>query len=103
MLSCWFLKSVNRIVKEDGVFTSDRTIVREREQALETLETIRAQHKHRMKGVQAYRQGYVQGRHYPLNESGIERSLCYINTEKRVDARMWSCGYIAGQYRMGER
>lgn len=93
---------MSRVVKEDGYFTSDRTIVREREQAPETIETIRAQHKHRMKGVQAYKQGYVQGRHYPLNETGIDRALRYINTEKRVDARMWSCGYIAGQYRMEE-
>jgi hypothetical protein len=55
-----------KVVKEDGYFTSDRSIVRERTQPQETLDTIKRDHRMRMKGVQAYQQGYKKGAGFPF-------------------------------------
>lgn len=88
------------VLNEDNDFTVSREVVIERNQAPETLESIRKEHRQRMKGSVVYRQGYVKGVQAKPSATVIEKSLGYINRENKIDAKLWSAGYVAGQMRL---
>lgn len=88
------------VLNEDNEFTVSREVVIERKQALETLESIRKEHRQRMKGSAVYRQGYERGVQAAPSAAVIEKSLGYINCESKIDAKLWSSGYVAGQMRL---